>query len=604
MRPVSPSTREDQMNILGISGLHRSVSYKKRKLPHLLPRHYRIVQGLDSAAALVTSDGVQAAAAEERFTYEKGTGEFPARAIQFCLRSAGLSPSSIDYVAHGFSYDFLRPVYERSDSEYTREQFAQVYSPEAQLQCLEEHFPDYNWSDRFVPVPHHLAHAASAFYLSGFDEALILVADGMGECDSTTIALGRGSDIEIVRQIPALNSLGIFYGVFTMYLGFDFGMDEYKIMGLAPYGDHGRYFDQVMDLIHLQSDGTYTTPILYQNDTLQEKETYEGTLRLIAEKLGPPRRPDEEMTQRHMDIAAAVQAALEVALLHVLKHHQAATGQSKLCMAGGVALNCTANSLIWRSRMFDDIFVQPAAADDGSALGAALYVQHTREPSRRATRMQLPLWGPKYDNDEIGHALRQRPECEHTFFGQFDELVGDVAARLEAGQVVGWFQGAMEFGPRALGSRSILADPRHPEMRDLINRLVKKREAFRPFAPAVIAERAPEYFEIGPDDVKLFSHMLFVAPVRLAERARLPAVTHVDGSARVQTVAREENPRFWQLLHAFGERSGVPMLLNTSFNVRGQPIVCTPEEAIDTFLRAQLDALAIGNYVVVCAGRR
>jgi carbamoyltransferase len=596
---VDGRRREASMNILGISGLHRSVAYKKRRLPHLSPRHYRIVQGLDSAAALVTSEGVQAAAAEERFTREKGTGGFPARAIQFCLRSAGLSPSSVDHVAHSFSYEPLRRAYELSESEFAREQFTEVYSHEAQLQCLEEHFPDYNWSDRFVPVPHHLAHAASAFYLSGFDEALILVADGMGEFDSTTIAVGRGSDIQIVSQIFALNSLGLFYGVFTLYLGFYLALDEYKVMGLAPYGDHRRYFDQIMDLIQLECSGSYATPILHQNGTLEEKETYEGTLRLIAERLGPPRRPDEEITQRHMDIAAAVQAVLEAALLHVLRHHQAVTGQRKLCMAGGVALNCTANSLIWRSRMFDDMFVQPAAGDDGSALGAALYVQYARDPTACDTRMPLPLWGPRYDDEEIGRALRQHPECKHTFFGQFDELVRDVASRLEAGQVVGWFQGAMEFGPRALGNRSILADPRRPEMRDRINQLVKKREAFRPFAPAVTAERAPDYFEIAADEVKLFSHMLFVAQVRAAERTRFPAITHVDGSARVQTVAREENPRFWQLLQAFGDRSGVSMLLNTSFNVRGQPIVCTPEEAIDTFVDAQLDALVIGNYLAV-----
>jgi carbamoyltransferase len=268
-------------------------------------------------------------------------------------------------------------------------------------------------------------------------------------------------------------------------------------------------------------------------------------------------------------------------------------------MAGGVALNCSANGAIWRSRIFDDIFVQSAAGDDGSALGAALYVQRTREPSGCAARMPPPLWGPEYDDEQIGHALRQRPECQAVFFESFDELTRDVALRLEAGQVVGWFQGAMEFGPRALGNRSILADPRDPEMRDRINTLVKKREAFRPFAPAVVAERAHEYFEIVPEDASLYAHMLFVARARATERARFPAVTHVDGSARVQTVAREENPRFWQLLHAFGDRTGVPMLLNTSFNVRGQPIVCTPEEAIDTFLQARLDALVMGNYVVV-----
>jgi carbamoyltransferase len=587
------------MNVLGISGLHRSVSYKKRALPDLSPRHYRIAQGLDSAAALVTRNGVQAAAAEERFTREKGTGLFPVRAIRFCLQSAGVSPASIDYVAHSFSYEPLRDSFERSESEFTSRQFAEVYSHEAQIQCLEEHFPEAGWSDRFVHISHHLTHAASAFYLSGFEESLILVADGMGEIDSTTIAIGKGNDIRIIKQIRALNSLGIFYGVFALYLGFEMGMDEYKVMGLAPYGNPRRYFDQIIDLVHLKNDGTYATPMLFLNDTFQEKETYGGTLHFLAEKLGPPRKPDEEITQRHRDIAAAVQAALEAALLHVLRHFKAVTGQRNLCMAGGVALNCTANSVIRRSRMFEDLFVQPAAGDDGTALGAAMYVQRIHGTGSRTTRMPPPLWGPSYNNEAIGHVLRQRRECESTLFESFDELTRDIVCRLEQGQVVGWFQGAMEFGPRALGNRSILADPRDPGMRDRINRLVKKREAFRPFAPAVTAEAAPQYFEIARNEVRLFSHMLFVAQVRAAEKPRFPAITHVDGSARVQTVVNEENPRFWQLLDTFGKRTGVPMLLNTSFNVRGQPIVCTPEEAVDTFLRAQLDVMAIGDYVVV-----
>jgi carbamoyltransferase len=587
------------MNVLGVSGLHRSVSYKKRALPHLSPRHYRIAQGLDSAAALVTGEGVQAAAAEERFNREKGTGAFPAHAIRFCLQSAHLPPGSIDFISHSFSYEPLRAAFEENESEFARRQFAEVYSHEAQLQCFEEHFPQFDWSDRFVPVPHHLAHAASSFYLSGFEEALILIADGMGELDSTTIAIGRGNDIQIVKQIRALNSLGVLYGVFTLYLGFSMGFDEYKVMGLAPYGDPRRHFDRVMDLIHLANDGTYSIPILFRNDTLEAKETYEGTLRLLAEAFGPPRDPDEEVTQRHMDIAAAVQAALEASLLHILRHFKKSTSQSNLCMAGGVALNCTANSVLWRSRMFKGFFVQPAAGDDGSALGAALYVQRMHGSGLPRRRMTMPLWGPSYDTEAIGRALRRRPECRSMFFTSFDELVCDVARRLDGGQVVGWFQGPMEFGPRALGNRSILADPRDPGMRDRINHLVKKRESFRPFAPAVTAEAAHQYFETAPEDVPLFAHMLFVARVRASERPRFPAVTHVDGSARHQTVARAERPRFWQLLDAFGTLSGAPMLLNTSFNVRGQPIVCTPEEAIDTFLRAQLDALVIGDYLVV-----
>lgn len=586
------------MNIIGISGLHNSVSFKKREFPDLSSRQYRIAQGLDSAAALVTRDGIQAVAAEERFTGEKATGSFPVNAIQYCLDAAHILPDAVDYIAHGFSYEpFHSFFYEQS--EFTRKQFAEVYSQEAQIRFIQEYLPNYNWADKFIPVPHHLAHAASTFYLSGFPEALILIADGMGEVHSMTIAVGKENQIEIIKQVPALHSLGIVYGVFTLYLGFYMNLDEYKVMGLAPYGNPRRYFSKLMDYIHLKTDGTYTIPLFSQDKTLEEKETHSGVLQALAEQFGPPRDPDAEITQHHMDIAAALQSALQASLTHVLRHSKKETGQSNLCMAGGVALNCTANGVIKRSRMFKEMFIQPAAGDDGSALGAALYVQRQYEPNLPSKKMALPLWGPCYETDEIEQVLEQRPECESTFFDSFDDLAREIAQRIAEGQIVAWFQGRMEFGPRALGNRSILADPRDPGMRDRINALVKKREAFRPFAPAVTVEAASQFFEIDKGDESIYAYMLFVTPVRAAYREQLPAITHVDGSARVQTVSKEESPRFWTLLNEFGRVSGIPVLLNTSFNVRGQPIVRTPTEAVETFLFAKLDVLVIGNYVVV-----
>ena len=587
------------MNVIGISGLHNSVSFKKRQLPDLSTRDYRIVQGLDSAAALVTCEEVVAAAAEERFSREKGTGSFPYHAIRYCLQAGGLTPKDVDYIAHGFSYEPFRSLFENHENDFVRAQFSQVYSRDAQLRWLEESFPLGDWSKKFFPVSHHLAHAASTFYLSGFEESLILVVDGMGELDSTTVAVGSKKDIKVVKRIRALHSLGILYGVFTLYLGFDINDGEYKVMGLAPYGNSRRYFDQIMDLVHLQNDGTYTIPVLFQNHTVREKETYAGTLRLVAEKLGPPRVPGAEIAQHHMDIAAGLQNVLETSLMHVLRQSKRQNDQKNLCMAGGVALNCTANSVIKRSRMFKNIFIQPAAGDDGSALGAALYVQRARGDGLGARRMALPLWGPSFANDDIAYALYERRGCGFTYFERFDDLVRDIAQRINRGQIIGWFQGRMEFGPRALGSRSILGDPRDPGMRERINRLVKKREAFRPFAPAVTVEAASRYFEIANGEATLYAHMLFVTQVREQYRQHFPSITHVDGSARVQTVAREDNAAFWSLLTEFGNLSGAPILLNTSFNVRGQPIVCTPSEAIDTFLLAGLDALAIGNYVVI-----
>jgi carbamoyltransferase len=585
------------MNIIGISGLEHSVPFKKRELPNLSSRHYRIAQGFDSAAALVTRQGIRAAAAEERFTGDKATGAFPLNAIQYCLEAAQLEPESIDFVAHGFSYEPYRDLYEQE--EFLNKQFMEVYSPEAQLDSLRRHLPSWDWDKKLIPVAHHLAHAASAFYLSGFDESLVLVSDGMGEMHSATIAIGKGDQIQTIDQLPGLHSLGILYGVFTLYLGFYMGLDEYKVMGLAPYGNPRRHFAKVMGLVQLKDGGTYTIPILSQNCTLQEKETYGGTLRALADMFGPAREPDSEINQEHMDIAAALQAALQASLMHVLLYFKNQTHQSNLCMAGGVALNCSANGVIHRSRMFKRVFVQPAAGDDGTALGAALYVQRLQDPVSIRESMTVPLWGPEYDDEAISRVLRDRQDCQKYFFRSFDELAEEVARRLAKGQIVGWFQGRMEFGPRALGSRSILADPRDPNMRNRINALVKKREEFRPFAPAVVAEAASHYFDVREGEESTYAHMLFVTQVRKDFQNQLPAITHVDGSARVQTVARKEQPRFWRILDAFAGVTEMPILLNTSFNVRGQPIVRTPAEAVDTFLTAQLNALVMGNHLIL-----
>lgn len=584
------------MNIIGISGLHNSISFKKKAFPNLSARQYRVAQGFDSAAALVTTEGIQAAVAEERFTREKATGAFPVNAIKYCLQAANLTPNAIDYIAHGFCYEPFKSFYQNSD--LMQQQFAEVYSRDAQLCCLQEHLDSYNWAEKFVQVPHHLAHAASAFYLSGFEESLILVTDGMGEQHSATIAVGKANQIKIIKQFPALHSLGILYGVFTFYLGFYFGLDEYKVMGLAPYGNSRRYFNQVMNLINLKEDGTYTIPILFQNQTEEEKETYSGTLKILTDIFGLPREPEAEITQHHRDIAASLQSALQASLMHVLRHFKKETGQSNLCLAGGVALNCTANGVIKRSRMFKNMFIQPAAGDDGTALGAALYIQRLHEPNLSFKKMALPLWGSSYETEEIEQVLKGNEECKSVFFSSFDNLAREIAQRLVQGQIVAWFQGRMEFGPRALGNRSILADPRDAEMRSRINKLVKKREGFRPFAPAVTVEAASQFFEIDKGDESSYAYMLLVTQVRAAYREKLPAITHVDGSARVQAVSKEDNPRFWTLLNEFNRVSGIPVLLNTSFNVRGQPIVCNPTEAVETFLFANLDVLVMGNYLV------
>jgi carbamoyltransferase len=584
------------MNIIGYSGFHNTVRFKEREFPDLDSRHYRIGQGFDSAAALIRDGEVVAAAAEERFTGDKGTGAFPIHAIRYCLEAGKLKAEEIDYVAHGFSYEPFKSFF--NQEEFYRKQYEEVYSPAVQKTLFEQHFASGRWSEKYVPVLHHLAHAASAFYPSGFGEALILVSDGMGEVHSMMVAVGQGKDIKVLKQIPALHSLGTLYGVFTLYLGFYMGLDEYKVMGLAPYGDPRRHYNQIIEMVNLKDDGTYTIPIFAQDRTLAERETHAGVLKALEEQFGPARRPDSEITQDHMDIAAALQAVLQTCQIHVLRHFKKETSQSNLCLAGGVALNCSANGVIRRSRLFEKVFVQPAAGDDGTAIGAALHTDRRYNARFSPRRISVPLWGPEFDESEIQQALSERHDCAHVRFKSFEELSEDIAARIDKGAIVAWFQGRMEFGPRALGSRSILADPRDPTMRDRINALVKKREAFRPFAPVVTAEAASRFFEIERGDEETFAHMLFVTPVRPQFREQLPAITHVDGSARAQTVTQEQNPRLWQLLIEFEKRTGLPVLLNTSFNVKGQPIVCTPQEALETFIFAKLDVLVMGNYVI------
>lgn len=593
-----PAERDERtpVTVIGFSGLHDSIPFKKRMFPNLSPREYRIAQGFDSAAALVTGDGVVAAAAEERFTRQKTTGSFPVNAIRYCLRASNLDPDAIDYVAHGFDYEPYKSFFMKSD--FTARQFGEVYSRETQLRYLDEHFGDFGWGDKLIQVQHHLAHAASAFYLSGFEESLILVADGMGEQCSTTIAVGAENKITILTQTRTLHSLGLLYGVFTLFLGFAFGLDEYKVMGLAPYGNPRRYFDRLMSLVNLKEDGTYAIPLLFANETDEEKETYRVTMRTLSEMFGPPRRPDAEITQDNMDLAAALQSVLQACLMHILRHFRRETGQRNLCMAGGVALNCTANGMIKRSKMFKNMFIQPAAGDDGTALGAALYIQRAHGPNPRLKKMTLPLWGPAFSNDDIKDVLQNDRRCKSRLHHSYSGLVREVVRLIAAGRIVAWFQGRMEFGPRALGDRSILADPRDAGMRDRVNELIKKREWFRPFAPAVTEEAAERFFHIDDTSDSVYTYMLLVAQVKAAYRDKLPAITHVDGSARVQVVKEKDNPRFWALISEFGEATGIPVLLNTSFNVRGQPIVCTPAEAIETFLSAKLDALVIGDYLV------
>jgi carbamoyltransferase len=581
------------MKIIGISGLEMAIPFKRAAWPGLEEREYRIAQGMDAAAVLLVDGRLVAAAAQERFSTRKHTGEFPIDAIRFCLCEAGLKIQDIDEIAHGFDYDPYRYLF--LGDEVSAGLYNQVFSKQALIEQVRRDLPGYP-TDRVFPVGHHTAHAASAAYTSGWDECLVIVNDAMGEVQSLSIYDFHDGKLDKLREQSANDSIGILYSLITLHLGFDFNSDEYKIMGLAPYGRADRFRRFFEDAVELRPDGSIRIPILRLNRSRNERENYAATRSYLDEHLIPRRSPGSPITSAHEDVAAAVQECLERAVLHVCSHFAKQTGLRRVALAGGVALNCTANGLLVRSGLFDEVYVQPVAGDDGVALGAALY-RASLAGEVPNSRLPAPLFGPVYSEN-----------CIEAAFGRFDgriqvkrfdslESTCACAARLIAeGRVIAWYRGRMEYGPRALGNRSILADPGNPEMRDRINAMVKKREAFRPFAPACAVEDAHRWFDVEAGTQ--LPYMITVVDVRPDARSSLPAVTHVNGSARLQTVSSEDNPAFHRLLLAVGETTGRPIVLNTSFNVKGQPIVNTPEQALETFLGTGIEFLFLENFLV------
>ena len=576
----------------------------------------------DSAAALVEDGRIVAAAQEERFTRKKHDAGFPAAAIAYCLSEAGVGLDQVDYVAF---YDKPLLKFERLLETYLA--FAprgfgsfrmamplwlreKLFQKDLLKKRLKRHAPGFDWDNRLLFAEHHQSHAASAFYPSPFDEAVVLTMDGVGEWATTSVAVGRGATLDMVKEIHFPHSLGLLYSAFTYYTGFKVNSGEYKVMGLAPYGEP-RYAKAILDhLIDLKEDGSFRLDLSYFD--------YCTGLRMTGERFhalfgGPPRRPDEPLTQRHMDLAASVQAVLEEVVLRLTRALAAETGMTDLCLAGGVALNCVANGKVLRDGRFRRLWIQPAAGDAGGALGAALATYHRFCSRPRVGNlrdlMQGAFLGPAFSQGEI----ERRLAAAGAKFEVVDEdtLIAQTVEALVDGKAVGWFQGRMEFGPRALGSRSILGDARSPTMQSVLNLKVKYRESFRPFAPSVLREDVEDWFDLDADS----PYMLVVADVAgrrrrtmtEAERAlfgidklnvprsEIPAVTHVDYSARVQTVHEETNPRYHRLLSAFKHRTGCPVLVNTSFNVRGEPLVCTPEDAFRCFMGTEIELLAAGN---------
>jgi carbamoyltransferase len=581
------------MKILGISGIDGTVAFKKRHWPGLEEREYRISQGHDSAAALVIDGEFIAGVAEERISRRKHTGDFPIGAIDSCLRYAGIGAEELDRVVHGFDYEPYGKLY--GLDPVSAELYRDVLSREAFASKVRTELPRVR-ADRVRHLDHHLAHASSAYYTSGWDECVVITIDGMGEAHGATVYQAHDGRLKPVFRIAARNSIGILYSVVTLHLGFDFNADEYKVMGLAPYGDPERFRGFFDDLIGLRTDGGWDIELFKYNKTRKERENHDGARRHLAERLIAPRPPEAEITAAHQDVAAALQASLDRAVLHLCAYFGRKLGCKRLALAGGVALNTTANARLMQAGIFEEIYVQPAAADDGSALGAALH-QAALAGEVVNRRSPTPFYGPAASRQDVEAALRAfANQIEITRLPSLEAVCEAAAELIGAGEVVAWYRGRMEFGPRALGHRSILADPSRGEMRDRVNALVKMREAFRPFAPAVSVEQAHRWFQVAPGLELPFMNVNVT--VRPEHRSGLPATTHVDGSSRIQTVSSQDNGDFRKLLTAVGTQTGKEIVLNTSFNVRGQPIVNTPTEAIETFLGTGIHALALDDMLI------
>ena len=547
----------------------------------------------DSAACLVRDGQIVAAVEEERLTRRKHDNGFPTLSIASVLAQGGLTGADLDAVV----------FYEKPLTKLERVlQTAQAWPQESQAYLAGQlrHFTQTSlqlavmvkescgYEGKILYCDHHLSHAAASYYGSPFDEAAILNIDGVGEWATTTLYHAKGTTITPKRAIHYPHSLGLFYAALTAFLGFEVNEGEYKVMGLAPYGKP-LHVDKLRQILKLNADGSFALDLSYFTYMHDEKCMYSDKLVAL---LGPARRPEAPMTQDYMDLAASVQKLIEEALLGLVRAAKETTGAKNLCLGGGVAHNIVANARLRDSKIFENLSIHFASGDSGGAIGAALYGFYALSGAPKAKACAVPYLGPSYTDAQIEEALKTRAFA----YEKLDEktLVQQVAELLEEGFVIGWHQGRMEFGPRALGNRSILASASAPDMKNVLNARVKHREEFRPFAPVVLADRAAAYFELESESPA----MLFGAQVRADKRAVIPAVTHVDGSARPQTIKREDNPLYYDVIKAFADLTGVPVLVNTSFNIRGEPIVCSPTDALNCFAGTDIDFLVLGSYLV------
>lgn len=563
----------------------------------------------DASAALLRDGELVCAIEEERLNRVKHCAGFPTMAVRACLDQAGIRPDDLDHVAisrdprANLVQKVIFTLLRRPDvTDVVRDRLKNAGAVRDVGQHLARalEVPRDAIRAELHNVEHHRAHLASTFFAGPFEEAALLTIDGFGDFVSTMRGAGRGTQFEVMDQVEFPHSLGILYTATTQWLGFPWYGDEGKVMGLAPYG-RAIYLERFLRILDLTDDGLFKLDLDYfrhhsEGVAMNWDEGSPKLGRVFSDKMsdlfGPPREPKTELTQHHMDVAASLQAALEEGYWHLLSGLHEATGLDSLCLAGGVALNSVANGKIFRRSPFKHAFVQPAAGDNGTSLGAALFVWHQQMGQPRSWVMDHAYTGPAYDQAAC-RAAADLKGLKYEIAADEAELCAKTADHIANGDVIGWFQGKMEFGPRALGNRSILADPRRPEMKDILNARVKNRESFRPFAPSILEEETTAWFtEEEPSPC-----MLMVYPVRPEQRAKVPAITHVDGSGRLQTVSQKTNARYWNLIDAFRERTGVPMVLNTSFN-ENEPVVCTPTHAVDCFMKTRIDVLVLGDLIV------
>lgn len=578
------------MIVLGLSGLPHSQEHRRRLHPDVSSLDERICQGLDSAAAIVVDGRLVAAASEERFTGDKGTGALPIQAITYCLQAADVGAEDVDLIAHGFDYDRFRRAF-----ALQKDYFEQVLSGRTVIDALTE----AGWHDvesRFRPVEHHVAHAASAALPGRTDHALVVVSDGMGETESLTVHRFADGKLEKLHGQPIAASLGLLYSIATRFLGFQFNSDEYKVMGLAPYGDPARFRPVFEKLAHFDPERGGIAVNWPSGSLADAEQGYPHALAYLAEQSFTPAPPDGGIHRDEADFAASLQERLAEVLVQLVEHWLDATGERTLCLAGGTFLNCKANQSLAALPQVEAMFVQPASGDDGTSLGAALAVAAENGERVDAGAPFDPYLGPSYGIEDVRRALEARPDLRWTYLGESDEYFERAADDIAADRVLAWFSGRMEFGPRALGNRSILARPNGERIKERINSAVKFREAFRPFAPAVIEEDRDRLFVTPGFEPDLY--MLATAQVRPEAREAVSGITHSDDSARIQTVRDDLNPPFARLLREVKARTGTGCVVNTSFNVKGQPLIMDPVTAIDTFSRIAIDRLYIEGFVV------